>query len=849
MLGALKNKYSILYLVSIPVLLLILAVAYNNGNELTFVKEVNPYLNTMPSAYATFFETNRANDSTFFSAVIDHKYSRELVIGRAFPNKNIMKTDFLVDVFPADKKLIKSEKDFLSLNLVNDAAVFNHNGKTFGLYKQSLPFIDIDKISIKQKALYKQQKVWSGSLVPDFAPVSGTKPNAIEGMEEKRKPSAYSDVYNAILKEFDISYLPYELFRINDELFHVNEGMDDLIDENQLTIGVFENENQLWKSVNTRDKKLLQSFNVKGKFAEDAKDLIDQYVNNDLALEALFDIQKLARFLAVKQLFSKGCNEAFSVLYNPDNRLLEPFSMGSGCLGQMLNYIPKPGIENINFIETYVLSMNEVTEIDISEILENVTAVLIPHLETINQYDPLNIFSPDIIRINQRVIRKSLNASSLIKAEILDVDPSKMTVSVLNMSNYPVEIRELNHKTKKIISGLNPRQKILNGTKDTIVIDLPRSFENLFVSKKKKLTGFNLFKHFPEIYIGYSVAGLEGIHYASVIPYQTKEVVEEDLFRSPTSIETREDISIDNKAKTISFSKKKVIISEPLIIPKGYTFVVKAGTQIDIVDGGKIISYAPLKFEGTQQEKIQFMSSDNKGQGMLVLADGKESLLKFVKFDNLSNPKHGSWSVTGALSFYESPAKFNNVVIENNRCEDALNMIRTTFHMRFCRISNTQSDAFDGDFVKGNIIDCKFNDLGNDAIDISGSELIIKRVEVRNAGDKGLSAGEDSKMDVANVKIFDSEIGLAGKDLSIVEVKDLEISNTKLAFTAFQKKPEFGPSHIKVNGVTMTNIETKYLIESTSSLIVDGEKIETSQNVKDRMYGVEFGRSSAETNQ
>ena len=162
-------------------------------------------------------------------------------------------------------------------------------------------------------------------------------------------------------------------------------------------------------------------------------------------------------------------------------------------------------------------------------------------------------------------------------------------------------------------------------------------------------------------------------------------------------------------------------------------------------------------------------------------------------------------------------------------------------------ISNTQSDAFDGDFVKGSILNCRFNNLGNDAIDVSGSDLTIKNVIVSNAYDKGLSAGENSKMYIDNVEISNSEIAVAGKDLSVVIAKNLKILKTKLGFTAFQKKPEFGPSQITVAGITMTDIETKYLIESSSSLIVDNEKIETTQNVKDRMYGVEFGRSSAET--
>lgn len=162
-------------------------------------------------------------------------------------------------------------------------------------------------------------------------------------------------------------------------------------------------------------------------------------------------------------------------------------------------------------------------------------------------------------------------------------------------------------------------------------------------------------------------------------------------------------------------------------------------------------------------------------------------------------------------------------------------------------ISNTQSDAFDGDFVNGSILNCQFNNLGNDAIDVSGSDLLIRDVAITNAGDKGLSAGENSKMKINGVEISDSAIAVAGKDLSIVNAKNLKISNTQLGFTAFQKKPEFGPSEINVNGISMSDIETNYLIESSSSLFIDNKKIETTQNVKDRMYGVEFGRSSAET--
>ena len=102
-------------------------------------------------------------------------------------------------------------------------------------------------------------------------------------------------------------------------------------------------------------------------------------------------------------------------------------------------------------------------------------------------------------------------------------------------------------------------------------------------------------------------------------------------------------------------------------------------------------------------------------------------------------------------------------------------------------------------------------------------------------------------VETESIKISGAEIGLVSKDLSEVVAEKLELTETRLSFTVYQKKPEFGPSDIKVINLKLEGVEIDYLIESSSSLFVEGKKIETSENVKDRMYGVEFGRSSAET--
>jgi hypothetical protein len=428
-------------------------------------------------------------------------------------------------------------------------------------------------------------------------------------------------------------------------------------------------------------------------------------------------------------------------------------------------------------------------------------------------------------------------------AEFVSITDKNLKLSLQNVSNFPIEIKGLNFKESKRISTLSPVQELSNGQKKIIDIPLPRSFENLFVHKKSRTTGFKLLKDIYDLKVVFSLIGLDSIHNISIAPYIASEVPEDDLFRAPPTINLNKGLVIDSKKKEIVFLDS-IIIDTPLIIPSGYVLNAKPGTKINILAGGKIISNSPLKFIGTKEAPIEIYSSDKKGQGILVLADKRNSYLKHVSINHLTNPTHGKWTVTGAITFYESPVKLEYVSISNNISEDALNIVRTNFLISHCTLQNTKSDAFDGDFVDGIVKDSHFINLGNDAIDVSGSDIKITNVTINKASDKGLSAGENSKMVINNVTIKNSEIALAGKDLSIVEGKNLTIRNNKLAFTAFKKKPEFGPSHIKLTQVKLESIETIHLIENKSSLYFNGKEATTIKNVKSKMYGVEFGKSS-----
>jgi hypothetical protein len=286
-------------------------------------------------------------------------------------------------------------------------------------------------------------------------------------------------------------------------------------------------------------------------------------------------------------------------------------------------------------------------------------------------------------------------------------------------------------------------------------------------------------------------------------------------------------------------------LSKDIVVPKGFRVVCPAGVKLDLTNSAKLVSHSPLTFTGTKNAPIIFNSSDSSGQGLVVLsADGK-SILKHVYFRNLTNPSCDAWNLTGAITFYESPVGFFNCEFVKNNAEDSLNIVRTNFLVDSCYFGRAASDAIDVDFGDGEILSTNFANSSNDAIDVSGGRVSVQDVFIDGAGDKGLSAGEGCRLVAKDVKLKNVEIAVASKDRSSLSLYDAVITDAQVGLTVFQKKPEFDAAAIVAHGVELSGVKVPFLVEKGSSILVDGKEIEASrENVKEILYGVQYGKSS-----
>jgi len=289
--------------------------------------------------------------------------------------------------------------------------------------------------------------------------------------------------------------------------------------------------------------------------------------------------------------------------------------------------------------------------------------------------------------------------------------------------------------------------------------------------------------------------------------------------------------------KDIYIRKGDLQVDYPIIIPSGYTVHFDQGTTLDFVNKACFISYSPLIMKGSKNNPVLITSTDSSANGFTIIQAGSLSELSHVRFENLNTLDYKGWTLTGAVTFYESDVEMSNVVFFKIHCEDALNTIRSSFIVKDSRFEFIYGDAFDSDFCEGEVINSSFNIIGNDAIDFSGSTISITGINIDKASDKGISGGEDSYLNVKNSTISRSNIGLASKDLSTVEFSNSKIQDCKYGLVLFKKKPEYGPAKMILNNIEISNVETDMVIEKGSSLLLDQKLIEgIEENVVELLY-------------
>ena len=598
-----------------------------------------------------------------------------------------------------------------------------------------------------------------------------------------------------------------------------------------------------------------------------ARQLMENFRNSKIELAEIFDVKQLATLYALTNL---SCSnhalrwKNIRFYYNPITNKLEPIGYNAyseqrwlGTLGTGYNLLWENNfvlfstavpqyqnliLKNEDFMSLYMKTLERMSnKAYLDRFFQHIDGDLKEKLSILYRDYPGFVFNKKDYYTNQKLIYEMLNPSIPAKLKIVRDNKSSgnenIKFLVANTGFLPIELVSLHISTSSKADIYQLGHDILQGKRPS----RPIEYHELHFSK---LTEIKLAENeVVKFVLVYHIIGLDRVLTCNTdslqigisnIPTITSDNLQVTLANNNI-------LQVDAQNHVIKIRPGTWQLNQNLIVPCGFKVMCSEGTSLSLMNSAKIISYSPIEFIGSKHKPITINSADSTGQGLVVIKAGQESILEYVNFEYLEKPVQNGWQLTGAITFYESPVRISNCrFTDNKNGDDFLNTVRSDFEIKNSVFDSSVADAFDSDFCKGKIIESSFINCGNDAIDVSGSVITLENININGTGDKGISVGEKSSISANHITINDANIAIASKDSSKITINGIDIRNSKIGFTAFQKKSEYGPASISANELELENIDTPYLIETDSHLTVDGEMIKPiHDNVKKILYPTE----------
>ena len=298
-------------------------------------------------------------------------------------------------------------------------------------------------------------------------------------------------------------------------------------------------------------------------------------------------------------------------------------------------------------------------------------------------------------------------------------------------------------------------------------------------------------------------------------------------------------LKVDKKRNILRVKSGQWQVNSWLVVPEGFELLLSEGTTLNFKSSAGLLARGPVTIKGTKDSPVilQGMRNSTKAnywQGIFVMNSESPSHWSHVKIKNTKGIKNNDWVVSAGVTFYESDVYLKNVTFSENRCEDALNIIRSTFDLMDVDIKNAISDGLDADFSNGVVTGGIFKNLGfaggGDGIDLSGSRITITGTRFLNIADKAISVGEESYLISDQLSIQKVGVGIVSKDGSHTTVQNSEVMETKIAgLMAYTKKSVYPLATLHAKDITFKNSTPNALVQKGNEVMLGGILVEPSE--------------------
>jgi len=319
----------------------------------------------------------------------------------------------------------------------------------------------------------------------------------------------------------------------------------------------------------------------------------------------------------------------------------------------------------------------------------------------------------------------------------------------------------------------------------------------------------------------------------------------ENFSSNPSSVIEELESKIQYKAELYTEVKDVVnfsgfnVVSEDIIISNKIVRI-KAGSKFLFKNDAKMVfDGSQVEIHGIESQNIEFTSEGNNS----ILFSNSNINISHSYFAGFSRYHDDLISLPSAITFYNSTVFIEDSTFKQNITgDDLINFYNSSFEFYNSSISESLSDAIDSDFSTGKVKNVKFFNIGNDALDFSGSKVEIINCHFDKIADKAVSAGESSIVDLSNSSIRESELAIVVKDGSKLVSKNNSLVENRVNYAVFFKKDFYDVPILIVDELNMiANNLFQFGVEIYPENIYELQYLE---DVESLLYGSVYGKSS-----
>jgi hypothetical protein len=272
----------------------------------------------------------------------------------------------------------------------------------------------------------------------------------------------------------------------------------------------------------------------------------------------------------------------------------------------------------------------------------------------------------------------------------------------------------------------------------------------------------------------------------------------------PELAEAVSDLTFDRRGDDWVLPPGDYRVDGVLVVPRGGRLVLEAGARLRFGPGAALLTYAPLVVAGTAEQPVICEPLDeDEGWGLIGVLSTRawspqppaerRSRVEHLVLRGARGATLNGVIYTGGLTFLRSDADVLRSCFVDVGGDDGLNVKRADVRVSECVFLECPQDAIDLDWCTGVVERCLMAACGGDGVDLSGAEGVqLRGNAILVMGDKGVSVGEASRVELEGNLLVGCAIGVASKDRSQTLSRDDTLAGCAEAFAAYRKKPIFG---------------------------------------------------------